>query len=625
MKKEDLIAYKKQLAELSEKEKKLRDLELRKYATGELYGPPVGYASIDKPWLMHFDEEGILREIPTCSAYEYLYQSNKDYPNQHALYYYDKEITYKELFELIDKAATAFLENGIKKGDVVSIVDMINPELVITLYALNKIGAVINLIDVRYSGDKLVKCVNEVDSKMLIVMDNFLENVEQVSEELNVNEIVTVSPYNSIPNVKRFIATTADRKNQKKYTAIKNRLGKKFNVREWKDFTNVTNILHVTDLTEDKSQEVAAYVHTGGTTGVSKIVKLSNQNFNAMPIQFEAFNTYKRNDTFLDDIVPFVAYGVLGALHLPLCLGLKNILAPLITPEEFTKFMIKYKPNNTLSIPTYWDDFFENEKVKKMDWSNVKHPGSGGDATSPDKERKINEFFAAHNSEAVIELGYGMTEVGSAATACVGEVNKEVSVGIPLVNNNLKIVDPETGEELLIGEVGEVCLASPTMMLGYLNNEEEENKVIKMGEDNIRWIHSGDLGYIDKEGFLYIVGRIKRMIIRGGFKLYPSEIENTILKNDLISQCCVVAIPSEQYGNEPVAYIVLKDNVAYKEEEIREQLLKLCSEGLPEYSIPSDIVIIDKMPLTSVGKIDYKKLEASYGEKQKSLSKNFNK
>jgi long-chain acyl-CoA synthetase len=115
------------------------------------------------------------------------------------------------------------------------------------------------------------------------------------------------------------------------------------------------------------------------------------------------------------------------------------------------------------------------------------------------------------------------------------------------------------------------------------------------------------------------------MIIRGGFKLYPSEIENTILKNDLISQCCVVAIPSEQYGNEPVAYIVLKDNVAYKEEEIREQLLKLCSEGLPEYSIPSDIVIIDKMPLTSVGKIDYKKLEASYGEKQKSLSKNFNK
>ena len=220
MTKEDLIAYKKQLAELSDKEKKLRDLELRKYARGELYGPPVGYASIDKPWLMHFDEEGILREIPTCSAYEYLYQSNKDYPNQHALNYYDKEITYKELFELIDKAATAFLESGIKKGDVVSVVDMINPELVITLYALNKIGAVINLIDVRYSGDKLVKCVNEVDSKMLIVMDNFLENVDQVSEELNVDQIVSVSPYNSIPSVKRIIATAADRKNQKKYTSI---------------------------------------------------------------------------------------------------------------------------------------------------------------------------------------------------------------------------------------------------------------------------------------------------------------------------------------------------------------------------------------------------------------------
>ena len=218
----------------------------------------------------------------------------------------------------------------------------------------------------------------------------------------------------------------------------------------------------------------------------------------------------------------------------------------------------------------------------------------------------------------MIELGYGMTEVGSAATACVGKVNKEVSVGIPLVNNNLKIIDYETGEELLVGEIGEVCLSSPTMMLGYLNNQEEENKVIKYSEDNTRWIHSGDLGYIDSEGFLYIVDRIKRMIIRGGFKLYPSEIENIISKSDLISQCCVISIPSDEYGNEPVAYVVLKDEVSCTDEEVKENLLNLCVGELPEYSVPSDIIVIDKMPLTSVGKIDYKKLESNY-KKSKNL------
>ena len=622
MKKEDLIEYKKKISELSFKERKLRDLELRKLANGEIQGPPIGYASIDKPWLKHFDEKGILREIPSCSAYEYLCSCNKDYSNQVALNYYDKELTYKELFELIDKTVTSFLKKGIKKGDVVSVLDMINPELVITLYALNKIGAVINLIDVRYTGEKLEKSINEVDSKMLIVMDNFLENVSEISSNIKCENIVCVSPYNSIPSVKKRIATFMDRNNQKKYNSLRNDLSIRFNVFNWNEFIDVENNLFFSNDNTDKSQEVAAYVHTGGTTGVSKIVKLSNENFNAMPIQFEAFNTYKRNDTFLDGIVPFVAYGVLGALHLPLCLGLKNILAPLITPEEFTKFMIKYKPNNTLGIPTYWDDFFESKKVGKMDWSNLKHPGSGGDATSPDKERKSNEFFASHNSDAVIELGYGMTEVGSAATACVGEVNKEVSVGVPLVNNNLKIVDPETGEELLTGETGEVCLASPTMMIGYLNNPEEENKVIKV-EDNTRWIHSGDLGYVDNDGFLYIVGRIKRMIIRGGFKLYPSEIENTILKCDMVSQCCVVATSSEEFGNEPVAYIVLKDGLSYDEKQLKEYILTHCSSVLPSYSLPCDVVVLDKMPLTSVGKIDYKTLESNYEENKKLVFKNF--
>ena len=437
-------------------------------------------------------------------------------------------------------------------------------------------------------------------------IDNIVENV------------ITLSPYNSVLFPFNVLAEKKSRKEDSTLYSKIDEIKKKNKYMTWNDLMNVPKYRY-SRYPRYKKNMVAALVHTGGTTGTPKTVKLSNENFNAMVLQFQAFNTYIKADTFLNDIVPFVAYGILGAIHMPLCLGLTNIIAPILSPQEFTEFMIKYKPNNVLAVPTYWENYKNDERVKKSNLSFLKHPGSGGDSMNIKTEEEHNKFFKEHNSNAVIELGYGLTEVGSAAVACVGNINKLGSVGIPLVKNNVGIFEPGTEDELKYYEEGEIYIESPTTMLGYLNNIEEERKVLKAHKDNTKWIHTGDLGYMDEDGFIYVTGRIKRMIISGGFKIYPSEIEKVIFENKAVENCCIIAIDDDTYGSIPEAHIILKEEYKMQEEIIKKEINTECLKKLPSYAVPVNYLFRNSFPLTTVGKIDYKKLEEESNQKVKTL------
>ena len=271
--------------------------------------------------------------------------------------------------------------------------------------------------------------------------------------------------------------------------------------------------------------------------------------------------------------------------------------------------MIKYKPNHTITVPSYVDNFIHDDRAKTMNWSSIIHLGIGGDAFSCDKENETNMFLIEHGSSAQVEKGYGMTELASAAVTCLGEVNKLTSLGIPLPKNTVGIFEENSDCELKYGEEGEVCITGPTMMLGYLNNLEEENKVIRVHSDGTKWVHSGDLGKLDEEGFLYLVGRIKRMIIHGGFKLYPTVMENVIMSCDDVDNCCVISIPSVEFGSSPEAHVVLKKDRIRELNEIKREIQEICLNELPEYSQPDDIIFVDELPITAVGKVDYKKVE----------------
>lgn len=573
----------------------------------------TGYASIDKPWQKYYSKEAIIDSIPELTAYQYMVSQNKDNLSTKAIMYYGKKISYKNYIDMIDETARRLYNLGVTEGEVVTVMSVANPELEILFYALNKLGAVINLIDVRSDYKQIKKYLMEVKSSEVVVMDNFLPEFDKCMEDEDIDNIVenviTLSPYNSVLFPFNVLAEKKSRKEDSTLYSKIDEVKKKNKYMTWNDLMSVHKYRYPR-YPRYKKNMVAALVHTGGTTGVPKTVKLSNENFNAMAIQYKSLNAnYNKGDTFLNGIVPFVAYGIVVTIHMPMCLGMTNIIAPILSPKEFTEFMIKYKPNHTITVPTYVEHFVHDRKADSMNWKCLKNIGIGGDYFSEQSEIYINEFLKNHGSSSIAEKGYGMTENSSTAGVCLVGVNKTNSLGIPLPLNTYGIFERGTDKELKYGEEGEICITGPTEMLGYLDNEEEESKVIKIHSDGKKWIHSEDVGIIDEDGFLFFKGRYKRLIPHGGFKLYPSYIEGVIMKHPDIDNCCVISIPDKVYGASPEAHVVIKKDSVSELKKLKEELIKLCQDKLPSYSQPEDFIFEEDLPLTSVGKVDYKKVE----------------
>lgn len=573
----------------------------------------TGYASIDKPWQKYYSKEAITASIPELTAYQYMVSQNEDNLSTKAIMYYGKKISYKNYIDMIDETARRLYNLGITEGEVVTVMSVANPELEVLFYALNKLGAVINLIDVRSDYKQIKKYLMEVKSSEVVVMDNFLPEFDKCMEDEDIDNIVenviTLSPYNSVLFPFNVLAEKKSRKEDSTLYSKIDEIKKKNKYMTWNDLMSVHKYRYPR-YPRYKKNMVAALVHTGGTTGVPKTVKLSNENFNAMAIQYKSLNAnYNKGDTFLNGIVPFVAYGIVVTIHMPMCLGMTNIIAPILSPKEFTEFMIKYKPNHTITVPTYVEHFVHDRKADSMNWKCLKNLGIGGDYFPEQSEIYVNEFLKNHGSSSIAEKGYGMTENSSTAGVCLVGVNKTNSLGIPLPLNTYGIFERGTDKELKYGEEGEICITGPTEMLGYLDNEEEEGKVIKIHSDGKRWIHSEDVGIIDEDGFLFFKGRYKRLIPHGGFKLYPSYIEGVIMKHPDIDNCCVISIPDKVYGASPEAHVVIKKDSVSELKKLKEELIKLCQDKLPSYSQPEDFIFEEDLPLTSVGKVDYKKVE----------------
>lgn len=573
----------------------------------------TGYASIDKPWQKYYSKEAITASIPELTAYQYMVSQNEDNLSTKAIMYYGKKISYKNYIDMIDETARRLYNLGVTEGEVVTVMSVANPELEVLFYALNKLGAVINLIDVRSDYKQIKKYLMEVKSSEVVVMDNFLPEFDKCMEDEDIDNIVenviTLSPYNSVLFPFNVLAEKKSRKEDSNLYGKIDEIKKKNKYMTWNDLMSVHKYRYPR-YPRYKKNMVAALVHTGGTTGVPKTVKLSNENFNAMAIQYKSLNAnYNKGDTFLNGIVPFVAYGIVVTIHMPMCLGMTNIIAPILSPKEFTEFMIKYKPNHTITVPTYVEHFVHDRKADSINWKCLKNLGIGGDYFPEQSEIYVNEFLKNHGSSSIAEKGYGMTENSSTAGVCLVGVNKINSLGIPLPLNTYGIFERGTDKELKYGEEGEICITGPTEMLGYLDNEEEEGKVIKIHSDGKKWIHSEDVGIIDEDGFLFFKGRYKRLIPHGGFKLYPSYIEGVIMKHPNIDNCCVISIPDKVYGASPEAHVVIKKDSVSELKKLKEELIKLCQDKLPSYSQPEDFIFEEDLPLTSVGKVDYKKVE----------------
>ena len=553
-----------------------------------------GYPSIDQPWRKYYSGEALSAPLPRCTMFEYVWENNRDHLSDIALRYYGTKITYGKLFAEIRKAVDALYAMGVRAGDIVTIMSMHTPEAVCAMYALNWIGAVANMVYPTLSGQELIHILEETGSKLFFVLDAVLEKVEAVRSEIAAR-IIVLSVSDSMPALLKIgYHLKAGRRKQKDLT--------------WREF------LAKTEGSSPQAADSAApavMVYTSGTTGVSKGVVLNSDCVNSVVFQcIQAGKNYQRKETFLDNIPVFFGFGV-SMLHLGLVTGIENTLWIEITPEQIAKAIVRIKPMRYAGGPPIVDPLM---RAARGDMSYLIEFTGGGEALAPEKESQINDFLRQHGSKAVYTTGYGMSECCSVVCMQQNHIYRAGSMGIPLPRCNVRVIDPDTGEDLPYDRTGELWFSAPNIMQGYWKNKKETDQVITVDDDGVRWLHTGDLGSVDADGFIYYSGRIKRIYPTAGIdgttinKIFPQRIEECIESDDSVERCGVIVVPDAVRVNAPVAFVLLKTGAAGNEQrlnEIRERIRK----ELPDHLWPKAVHILESMPMTQTGKIDYRALE----------------
>ena len=561
------------------------------------------YASQAKPWLKYYDQKFIDQTLPALSAFEYVCQRSKNHLNDTALEYYGRKFTYADLIVNVKKTAAALRGAGVKKGDIITVVSIMTPEIIALFYAADMMGATLNLVDPRYSVEGIREYIEEVDSHLLVCLNVVYERCRQAAKRTNVEKVIVLSPADSLPPVMAvgYKLTTPDKN---KYAS---------NVIRWKQFIKGGEGQSTAAEPYDPDH-ACVVVHTGGTTGSPKGVMLTDDCFNGIALQFQAYpKLFHRGQKLMNVMPPFIAYGFACGIHLPLVLGFTVIIIPNLDPAKLGSLVLKHKPEHMFGVPTHYQQLASDPKLRDKDLSFIINYAAGGDSLSRGAEQTVNDFLAAHGARYPIAKGYGMTEVSSAATVAAGLDNKPGSVGIPMVNTVVAAFEPGTDQELPIGQRGELCISGPCLMKGYYNKPEETAILLRRHPDGRVWAHTGDMGYLDEDGFVYLDSRIKRMIIRhDGFKVFPSMIENVVSRHPAVHQCSVVGCADKGHvqGRLPFVYIVLKADITAKKKQVIRELERMCAEELPEYVQPVAYKFISSMPMTPVGKVDYRQLEA---------------
>lgn len=567
----------------------------------ELAKEMTGFPSIDKPWLKYYSENVINSSLPECTIYEYMLQNNKDYPSDIAIVYLGKKITYGELFENIDKTAAAFLEAGVKEKEIVTVALPSIPEALYCVYALNKIGAVANMIHPLPGKKEMLFYFNEVKSRIAVIFDGAYNSIADDIRKSSVEKVIVISPADSLP-----VALKVAYRLKVKAPNLDGRV-----FMSWKAFIRKGKGREGKAAKKDY-MEMAIISHTGGTTGEPKGVMCSDYNINALICQVGQALPHDRQERMLVVLPPFVNYSLVNGVFEPLSMGHVVILIPKYEPMKFVSYVKKYHPNHMNSIPAYFEALLTIKDADKADYSCLKHIYYGGEAMNTETENAVNALLLSHGAQYLVGKGLGSTEMVSSASFTLPQCNVPGSVGVPFPRVECMIWNPETSQEQGYGCTGEICFSGPTMMLGYYQNPSATSDMIQVHPDGKRWLHTGDLGFINEDGVLFVTGRIKRILITKGqdgqpTKMFPDRIEKSIYLHPAVELCCVIGIPDKVRINYPKAFVVLK--TGEKNDTMKNEIIKVCRKNLPDYMVPEEIEFLTDLPRTARGKIDYRALE----------------
>ena len=537
------------------------------------------------------------------TMYEMVEKMADKYPSSIAFDFMGRSTTYKKLSEEVEKCAKALKTIGIRENDRVTIAMPNCPQAIYMFYAVNLVGAVANMIHPLSAEKEIEFYLNESESVTAITLDQFYGKFEAIRHNTKLTNIVIASVKDELSKpIKAGYMLTEGRKIQK--------IPSDAPIIRWNDFMKLSRCCFYNYRVKRKAEDTAVILYSGGTTGVTKGILLTNRNFNALSRQVIAANPFVRGDKMLAAMPLFHGFGLGVCIHAMLSHGGRCVLVPRFTAKSYAKLITKYKCNFIAGVPTLYEAILRVPHFGRADLSCLKGIFSGGDSLSADLADRFNKFLKEHKSNVVIREGYGTTETVNACCLMPQHIFKAGSIGIPLPDMYIKIVKPDTDIELPYGEEGEILISGPTVMQGYLNNAEETAKAMRTHADGLKWVYTGDLGVMDNEGFVYFHGRIKRMIISSGYNIYPLQIENILNANELVDMSCVIGVPDAYRMHRIKAFVKLKDGVL-ADDKTKEKIISYCKKNIAKYAMPSDIEFIEELPKTQVGKIDYRKLEES--------------
>ena len=561
--------------------------------------------SASAPWRKYYGATPASLEYPHKTMYEMIASAAKRKPDHVAYIFMGKKTTYPEFMKRIDAAAKGLYKMGIRKGDKVTICMANTPQALDCFYALNRIGAIPNMIHPLSAAQEIAFYLNFSRSKAILTLDQFYEKVASIQPQLeNPTKILIAKVADELPiplNV-LYPMTKAAR-------AVKKL--PKTGCTLWYDMVRAGKNVKLPPIS-NRYDECGAILYSGGTTGTTKGIMLSNLNFNALGLQTIAasgFTMDEISDMKMLSVMPvFHGFGLGIGIHTALIAGGTCILIPQFNVKIYAETLVKQKPNLIPGVPTLFEALLRAENLEGADLSFLKGIFSGGDSLSPELKRKVDAFLKDHGCTEQIREGYGTTECVTASCLTPKDYARQGSIGVPFPDTFYKIVEPGTTNEVEANTEGEICISGPTVMLGYMDNPEETKQTLRRHYDGRIWLHTGDLGHMDQDGFVYFRQRIKRMIITSGYNVYPSQLENIIDGHEKVLLSCVIGVKDPYRVQKVKAYVVPMPGVE-PTEKLKKEILDYCSGRIAKYAMPREIEFRKELPKTLVGKVAYRVLE----------------
>ena len=536
-------------------------------------------------------------------------EASERYKDAPAIGFFGKSFSYNELVIKTEEVAKALMQAGVKEGDAVTFMLPNCPQAVMVYYAINRVGAVANMIHTLSAPPNITFYLNKAHSKFIVTLDSLYPKVKEGCE--NAEEPVTII-YTSISEEMPLLTKIGYKIKTAKTKPAPIQDENAFELKEL--ITKGANQT-LPQISYEKDR-VSAIFYSGGSTGNPKGICLSDYNMNSLAIQTASGVGHRIPGTkFLSAMPLFHGFGLGVGIHTFMNCGAQCILVPQFTLDAYVNTLLKEKTNMLAIVPSMLEAFLHSDAFDGKDLSFLQGIFCGADSAPAKLQERMNAFLKAHNCNEVVREGYGLTETVTCCALNPIENVKIGSVGVPLGETKMRIVKPGTFEDVPNGENGELIINGPSVMLGYMDEPEETANTLRKDKDGSIWLFTGDMCYMDEDGYVFFVQRIKRMIITNGYNVYPTQVEAVIRECEEVENVCVVGVKDKLSGQRVVACVVLKEGA--DKNQAKNNIMNMCQNNIEAFAVPSKIEFIDEIPLTKMGKTNFTELEKTMNEKKR--------